>query len=106
MMLNKFILSTSIVLGVATFSLGAYLGKSLKELGELKARLAQSEGLIQSQNKAIEALKLDTQNYHCDIESLNAYTKAKYESVIEVHKDESCEAKLESLERALEIFNQ
>ncbi|WP_066389542.1 hypothetical protein [Helicobacter himalayensis] len=105
-MINKFILSFAIVLIVLSFSLGAYLGKTLKEMGELKAKLAQSEGLIHSQNKAIQALSLDTQNYKCDLESLNAYSKAKYESVLEVHKDESCEAKLKSLEQALEIFNQ
>lgn len=86
--------------------LGAFLTKSLQELGELKAKSAQNDLILESQNQAIEALIIDTQNYMCDLDSLNAYTKAKYENVIEAHESEPCEVKLESLQQALEIFSE
>lgn len=86
----------------------ACVGKLVKDNAKLEQRLTIAAHTIETQNKAIEQIKLDSEKYHCSIDDMNNYTRDKYSKVIretEEHESGSCEAKLESLEKALLIFN-
>lgn len=90
-----------LVLVIALSSSNAYL---LSKNAELKTLAKINDAVVESQNAAIEQIIIDTEKYHCDLESMNDYAKSKYEKVIHDHEDESCEAKLTELEKALNIF--
>ena len=87
---------------LALFSTCAYL---LKENAALKTLSEINNATLESQNKAIEQIILDSEAYHCDLEAMNDYTKAKYEKVIHEHENESCESKLKEFEKALNIYS-
>lgn len=70
----------------------------------LNKELARIDTLLNVQNAQIKALELDTQNYACDAESLNNFTREKYKSVMSEHEVESCESKLAEFEKALGIY--
>lgn len=72
----------------------------------LSAKLATSESLLELQTQQIEQIALDTKIYTCDIHTLDTYTKQKYSKIIHDEHNQTCEAKLENLERALDIFNE
>lgn len=79
----------------------AYL---LSKNAELKTLSEINNALLDSQTQAIEEMELESQKYHCDLESMNEYTKEKYSTIIIEHKDESCESKLKAFEKALNIY--
>lgn len=75
----------------------------VKKSTRLEAKLQNTEAYIDLQNQAIEALALDTQAYTCDLDTMETYTRAKYDKVLS--DGESCEAKLEALKQVLDLFN-
>lgn len=92
-------------LSLSLISSAAYIGKLVRDNAKLEQRLAINEKVVEEQNKAIQQLALDSEEYHCSLEDMNNYTRNKYDRVIHEHEDETCEAKLESLEKAFHIFN-
>ena len=74
------------------------------KIQNLNFALAKERTLLNVQNAQIEKLKLESEKYACDIESLNAYTRGKYESVISENEAQTCEEKLGEFERALGIY--
>lgn len=77
----------------------------IKENAELKVLNDLNTAVVDNQNKAILDSRLNTEAYTCDLETINEYTKSKYEQIIHEHENDSCELKLKSLEQALHIFN-
>ncbi len=93
-----------LIIGILFFSSivgNVYL---LKQNTTLKYQAKINNAIVDSQNKAIESMALDTQSYTCSMDTLEAYTKSKYEKAISEHENETCESKLQSLEKALNIF--
>lgn len=94
----------SIFLGLIIFTLGGSCAYLLNKNAELKMLNQINNAIVDSQTKAIEQMALESEKYHCDLESMNDYTRAKYSAVITEHKDESCESKLKEFEKALNIY--
>lgn len=66
--------------------------------------ITAQDKILESQTNAIEALALGTEAYVCDLETMETYTKSKYDKIMHEHEQDSCEAKLDALNKALEIF--
>lgn len=86
------------------FALGGGCAYLISLASELKTIAKINNAVVESQNAAIEQIIIDTEKYHCDLESMNEYAKSKYEKVMHDSLDESCESKLNELEKALNIY--
>lgn len=73
---------------------------------KLEYALNDTKAELQLQNDQIEQLKLDSEKYHCDIDSLNQYTRDKYKNVKDSASLETCEAKMAEFEKMLGIYNE
>lgn len=76
----------------------------IKQNERLKLQFQDLQAHLDTQNKMIEAIALDTDSYVCDLDTMEAYTRAKYDKIIHEHEEDSCEIKLQSLQEALELF--
>ncbi|TLD79839.1 hypothetical protein LS68_009205 [Helicobacter sp. MIT 05-5293] len=72
---------------------------------QLSLENLQLQALLEKQTQAIEALALDTDAYVCDLDTMESYIKSRYESVIHEHEQDTCEVKLNELEKALYIYS-
>lgn len=95
----------AIILGLCLFTSAGYIISLVSKAEKLETQLLIAEQSLKNQNQAIEKLKLDSEKYACDRESLNEYTKAKYSSVMSEHELDSCELKLKEFEKALGIYD-
>lgn len=92
---------------VLAFVFGSMLASALHFKGVYEKCKAQNENLkslIQSQNIAIEKLKLDTEHYSATLALQEQKLKTRYQSLKSDKDLESCEAKLSEILKALEIF--
>lgn len=97
----KYLILALTALIVFFANLSIYLAS---ENSKLKTLAQINNAVVESQNAAIEQIIIDTEKYHCDLDSMNDYARAKYDKVIHEHENETCEAKLAELEKALSIF--
>lgn len=93
-----------IFIGFIIFGLSGSCAYLLNKNAELSTLNKINNAIVESQTQAIEQMALESEKYHCDLESMNEYTRAKYSAVITEHKNESCEAKLKEFEKALHIY--
>ena len=94
----------ALILAMSLFASGGYIISLISKAERLEIELTLSKEALKAQNDAIEKLRLDSEKYACDRESLNDYTKAKYSSVMSEHELDSCEMKLLEFEKALGIY--
>ncbi|WP_110558446.1 hypothetical protein [Helicobacter cinaedi] len=93
-----------VFLSIIIFTLGGSCAYLLNKNAELKTLNQINSAVVEHQTKAIEQMALESEKYHCDLESMNDYTREKYSKVVTEHKDESCESKLKAFEEALHIY--
>lgn len=97
------------IICVLAFVFGSMLTASLYFKGAYEKCKAQNENLkalIQNQNEAIRALEISTQEYLLQIKQKEQELKARYKSLKSDKELQSCEAKLNEIITALEIFKQ
>lgn len=73
---------------------------------ECEAINLQLNALIENQNKAIEKLKIDTENYNATIALQESKLRAKYNNIRKDIDINTCDDKIKEIENALEIFKQ
>lgn len=76
----------------------------IKQNERLSLQYQELQGYVEMQNKAIDSIALDTQAYVCDLDTMETYTKAKYDKIINEHEGDSCEIKLQKLQETLDLF--
>ena len=73
-----------------------------KEIAKLKGELANASTLLDTQNKQILQDKLDLEAYQAQAQEIRERVVTRY---INTHtKDKACEAQLNAIKNALEIF--
>ena len=73
-----------------------------KEIARLKSELANASTLLDTQNKQILQDKLDLEAYQAQAQEIRERVVTRY---INTHtKDKACEAQLNAIKNALEIF--
>lgn len=98
--MNKIFIAFIVVFGL---SIGCNFFLYYK-LGKNQTLLNQANAFIEMQNGAIEKLKIDTQAYTCNLESMEEYARNRYK---EFGKElNTCEEKLKDLTNMLEVFNE
>lgn len=75
------------------------------EKTELKHKLLDTQATLQLQNEKIQQMELDSKKYHCDIDSLNQYTKDKYKNIKDSSELKTCDEKIAEFEKMLGIYN-
>lgn len=93
-----------IVLTSTLFAFASGLVYMANSNAKLKNKLFQAELHLEVQNKKIETMRLESEKYHCDLESMNAYTRDKYKHIVDERDLTTCESKLKEFEKALGIY--
>lgn len=94
------------LMGLIIMGLVAYSTNLIHKNAELEQRLVINDAIVESQNKAIEQIIIDSEKYACSLDAMEDFTKSKYERVSHEHENESCEAKLKAFEEALHIYSE
>lgn len=94
------------IMGFIIMGLAWYSSSLIHKNAELEQRLAINDSIVESQNKAIEQIIIDSEKYACSLDAMEDFTKSKYERVKHEHEYESCEAKLKAFEEALHIYSE
>ncbi|TLD97674.1 hypothetical protein LS71_002735 [Helicobacter jaachi] len=71
---------------------------------ELQNQIAQSA--IELQNAQIKDMALQSETYHCDLDSINEYIRSKFNHIADERTLPTCEAKLKELEKALGVYDE
>lgn len=92
-----------IFLAILSISLVASLVNYVSNSAKLEYEITSLRAHLDTQNKVIETLKLDSEAYHKGLDSANATIQDKYKGA-DSFKD--CNAELSDIKRALDIFRQ
>ena len=84
--------------------MGGYTLKLLNDIVVLKLSLAEVSGLLETQTKALEQLKLDSAEYLKTRDEMDSKIEAKYADSPEGVSLTTCESKLNEFERVLRVF--
>lgn len=93
----------TLLLGLISFF--AYNNHSLsKELTKTKEALAECNISIEVQNKAIEQIIVDTEEFEKKMQEESKRIETRYEYITLTSEDSSCDLKLRNIDNALQTF--
>lgn len=88
---------------LAIVGLGGYTLTLEAQNAKLKAQIKEAQEALDKQNKALEKLKVDTDNYKKELETQDKVAAQKYDKV-QTQNLLTCEQKLSEIHKALGVF--